>query len=126
MTENEISRIIYAAAIEVHKTLGGPGLLESIYEEALAHELTLRGLKVERQNPIPVFYKGVEIKQPLRLDLLVEEKVIVDTKATVENIPIYGVQVLTYLRLSQLKLGMVVNFGYALVKDGIKRVVNGL
>lgn len=126
MTENEISRIVYAASIEVHKTLGGPGLLESIYEEALSQELTFRGLKVERQIPIPVYYKGVQIKQPLRLDLLVEEKVIVDTKASVENLPIYSVQVLTYLRLSQLKLGMVVNFGYEYVTQGIRRVVNGM
>ncbi len=126
MTENEISRIIYAAAIEVHKTLGGPGLLESIYEEALAWELTLRGMKVERQRPIPVYYKGQKIKEPLRLDLLVEDKVIVETKATEENIPIYSTQVLTHLRLSKVKLGMVINFGYVYVAQGIRRVVNGL
>ncbi len=126
MTENEISRHVYGAAIEVHKVLGGPGLLESIYEESLAYELTLRGLKVERQKRVPVNYKGHKIKEPLRLDLLVVDKVIVDTKATEKNIPIYGVQVLTYLRLTGLRLGMVVNFGYPLVTKGIQRIVNGL
>ena len=126
MTENEISRHVYDAAIEVHRELGGPGLLESIYEEALAFELQLRGLNVERQKPVPIFFKGHEIKTPLRLDLLVVDKVIVDVKATEKNINIYNTQVLTYLRLSKLKLGMVVNFGYEYVSQGIKRVVNGL
>ena len=126
MTENEVSRIILIAAIEVHKILGGPGLLESVYEEALAYELTLRGLAIERQKQVPIIFKGKELKTPLRMDLLVEGKVIVDTKATEQNIPIFSVQVLTYLRLTNLKLGMVVNFGYALVKDGVQRVVNGL
>ncbi len=100
--------------------------MESIYEEALAYELKLQGLKVERQNQVPVYYKCVEVKQPLRLDLLVEGKVIVEVKATELNHPIFAIQTLTYLRLTKLKLGMVVNFGFPLVKDGIKRVVNGL
>lgn len=126
MTENQISRIIYEASIEVHKVLGGPGLLESIYEDALAHEISLMGLMVERQIQVPVFYKGVQIKQPLRLDLLVERKVIIEVKATELYHPIFAIQTLTYLRLSKLKLGMVVNFGQALMKNGIKRVVNGL
>ncbi len=126
MTENELSRIILSAAIEVHRELGGPGLLESVYEEALAEELLLRGVHVERQNLVPIPYKGKQLKTPLRLDLLVGGLVIVEVKATEQNIPLYNAQVLTYLRLTSLKLGMVVNFGYRLVKDGTQRVVNGL
>jgi len=126
MNENELSRIIYEAAIEVHKVLGGPGLLENVYEEALAEELTLRGITVERQRQVPIPYKGKILKTPLRIDLLAGEKVIVEVKATEQNLPIYNAQLLTYLRLTGLRLGMVVNFGYVLVKNGIQRVVNGL
>lgn len=126
MTENELSRIILSAAIEVHRVLGGPGLLESVYEEALAEELTLRGIHIERQKQIPIPYKGKQLTTPLRLDLLAGGLVVVEVKATEQNIPLYNAQVLTYLRLTDLKLGMVVNFGYRLVKDGTQRVVNGL
>src|SRR5438045_3549072 len=98
MTENEISRVIVEAAIEVHRTLGGPGLLEDIYEEALAEELRLRGLRVERQFPVPVVYKGRTLRQPLRLDMKVENLVLVDNKAVVEWNPIHESQMLTYLR----------------------------
>ena len=126
MTENEISRIIYECAIEVHKTLGGPGLLEGIYEEALAWELVQKGLKVERQVTFPVIYKNNKLDKKLRIDLVVEDKVVVECKATTEYNIIFEVQTLTYLRLTNMKLGMVINFGEKLVKNGIHRVVNGL
>jgi GxxExxY protein len=124
--ENELSRKIIGAAIEVHKTLGGPGLLESIYEEALCHELTMLGLKYQRQLPVQVMYKGIIIRDPLYVDILVEGKVIVEVKATEKNHSVYETQVLTYLRLTSIKLGLLVNFGYSQVKDGISRIVNGL
>jgi len=126
MHENEISKTILDAAIEVHITLGGPGLLESVYEEALACELTHRGLRVERQKPIPLTYKDQLLATPLRLDLLVEDKVIVECKATTEYNDIFEVQTLTYLRLTGLKLGLIINFGAKRVIDGYKRVVNKL
>lgn len=126
MDENEISSVIFAAALEVHRTLGGPGLLESVYEEALAWEVEQRGLNVERQKTIPLIYKGRQLSTHLRLDLVVDGKVIVECKATTEYNSIYEAQVLTYLRLTNLKLGMVINFGDCLVKNGTHRVVNGL
>jgi len=126
MHENEISKIILNAAIEVHRTLGGPGLLESVYEEALAWELEQQSLSVERQKVVPVVYKGQTLATPLRLDLLVGGKVIVECKATTEYNPIFEVQTLTYLRLTGLKLGLVINFGERLVKNGFHRVVNNL
>jgi GxxExxY protein len=126
MDENEISKIIVDTAIEVHRTLGGPGLLESIYQEAEAWELLKCGLQVEREKIIPIVYKGQTLGSPLRLDLLVNQKVIVECKATANYNPIFETQVLTYLRLTGLKLGLVINFGERLVKNGIHRVVNGL
>ncbi|HEY3231640.1 MAG TPA: GxxExxY protein [Roseiflexaceae bacterium] len=126
MTENEISRYIVDCAIEVHRTLGGPGLLESVYEEALAWELQERRLLVERQISVPIIYKGQRLAIPLRLDLLVEKLVIVEVKATTAYNPIFEAQVLTYLRLMNLKLALVINFGERFVKRGIHRVVNGL
>ena len=126
MHENEISRVVLQAAIEVHRTLGGPGLLESVYEEALVWELTQRGLAVERQKLVPIVYKGQHLASPLRLDLIVEDKVIVECKATSQYNTIFEVQTLTYLRLIKRKLGLVINFGEALVKDGFHRVVNNL
>ena len=126
MTENEVSRVVCECAIEVHRTLGGPGLLEGVYEEALAWELEKRGLKIQRQVQVPVVYKGQSLGTPMRLDLLVEEIVIVECKATGEYNTIFESQVLTYLRMTGLKLGMVINFGEKFVKDGIHRVVNGL
>jgi GxxExxY protein len=126
MHENEVSRVILDAAIEVHRTLGGPGLLESVYEEALAWELTQRGLCVERQKAVPIVYKGHTLATSLRLDLLVNGKVVVECKATSDYNPIFEVQTLTYLRLMDLRLGLVINFGGRLVKDGVHRVVNGL
>ncbi|PIW00516.1 MAG: GxxExxY protein [Deltaproteobacteria bacterium CG_4_9_14_3_um_filter_63_12] len=126
LAENEVSAIVLDAAIEVHRTLGGPGLLESVYVEALAHELHLRGLRVERQKAVPVVYKGQRLKDDLRLDLLVEDLVVVECKATNSYNRIFESQTLTYLRLLNLKLGLIINFGERLVKNGIHRIVNGL
>jgi GxxExxY protein len=124
--ENEISHKIIGAAIEVHRILGGPGLLEGVYESCLCHELALRGLKTERQLAVPVIYKNSVVREPLYIDILVEGIVIVEVKATEKLHPIYEVQLLTYLRLTGRKLGLLVNFGQQYVKDGITRVVNGL
>lgn len=125
MSENEVSRIIIGCAIEVHRILG-PGLLESVCLEALAWEIGQKGLLVERQVEVPIVYKGVLLKAPLRLDLLVQKLVIVEVKSVEKYNPIYEAQTLTYLRLSNLKLGLVINFGEKLVRDGVHRVVNGL
>jgi GxxExxY protein len=110
----------------VHRTLGGPGLLESVYEEALAYELASNGLTISRQAALPIVYKGKRFATDLRLDLLVDGRVIVECKATTAFNPVFEAQVPTYLRLLELKLGLVINFGERLVKDGIHRVVNGL
>lgn len=126
MNENELSRIIVDSAIEVHKTLGGPGLLESIYRDSLSLELKRRTLEVEKEKLVPVVYKGEIISTPLKLDLLVGGLVIIECKAVVTYNPIFEAQTLTYLRLTGLKLGLVINFGQKLVKHGIHRVVNGL
>jgi GxxExxY protein len=126
MDENALSQVIVDAVIEVHRELGGPGLLESVYEEALVEELTLRGLFVERQQQVPIRYKGKLLANPLRLDLRVNRLVIVDSKSVTEYNKIFDAQMLTYLRLTGLRLGLVVNFGERLVKDGIHRVVNRL
>jgi len=124
--ENEISYRIIGAAIEVHRTLGGPGLLESIYECSLCHELSLRGLNLQRQLIVPVKYKNVVVKDPLYLDILVENKVVIEVKATEKDHAIHQVQLLTYLRLTGMKLGLLINFGEKCVKNGISRIVNGL
>jgi GxxExxY protein len=126
MKENEISRVIVEAAIEVHRVLGGPGLLEGVYEEALVEELQMHGMKIERQQPVPINYKGKVLATPLRLDLRVNHLVLVECKAVMEHNKLFESQILTYLRLTGLKLGLVINFGQRLVKDGIHRVVNGL
>ncbi len=126
MTENELSHIIIGAAIEVHRELGGPGLLESIYEEALCAELALRGLYVERQVDVSVIYKGIRLEKTFRLDVLVNGLVIVEAKAVEQVIPIHLAQCLTQLRITGKKLGLVINFGERFLKDGINRVVNGL
>lgn len=126
LTENEISKVIVEAAIEVHRVLGGPSLIESIYKEALVYELKLRGLHVERQKPVPVIYKSQQMHDDLRLDVLVNDRVIIECKATTDYHPVFEAKALTYLRLTNLKLAMVINFGERLVKDGIHRDVNGL
>jgi GxxExxY protein len=124
--ENSLGRIIVDSAIEVHRELGGAGLLESVYDESLAEELRLRDLVVERQQAVPLFYKGKSLATPLRLDLRINGLVIVDPKTVTEYNPVFDAQMLTYLRLTKLKLGLVINFGEHLVKDGIHRIVNRL
>ncbi len=125
MHENEISERIIGAAIEVHKLLG-PGLLESVYEEALCRELHLRGLRFLRQQSVPITYKGIKLGTDLRLDLLVENKVIVDLKAKEKLAEIDKPKLLTYLRLCDKQLGLILNFHVELLRDGIYRVVNNL
>jgi GxxExxY protein len=124
--ENLLSEQVLDAAIEVHRTLGGPGLLESLYEDALLHELRLRNIPALSQVPIPVIYKNYKLRDPMRLDILVDHKVIIEVKATETVSPIHKAQVLTYLRLTNLKLGLVINFGQKRLVDGWCRVVNGL
>lgn len=126
LDENEISKVIVDSAIEVHRELGGPGLLETVYEEALAFELVENGLHVERQRDFPLVYKGRILGHKFRLDLLVNSKVIVECKATSMYSTVFQAQVLTYLRQLDLRLGMVINFGQRKVSRGIHRVVNGL
>ena len=126
MLVNDITGQIVQAAVQVHRTLGGSGLLESVYEEALVWELNHRGLHVERQLQIAIIYKGQQLAASLRLNILVEKRVIIEVKSTIEYNPIFEAQTLTYLRLTNLKLGIVFNFGEKLVRDGIHRVVNGL
>jgi GxxExxY protein len=126
LNEYEISKVIVDAAIEVHRTLGEPSLLESVYQEALGLELAQRGLKVEREKTVPLVYKGQNLATPFKIDLLVAGSVIVECKATTQYNSIFGSQTLTYLRLTGLKPGLVINFGERLVKNGIHRVVNGL
>ena len=125
MTENEISKVILDSAIAVHKELG-PGLLESVYEVALAYELQQRGLRVNRQVPIAIRYKDMTFDEAFRADLIVEEKVIVELKSVEQVSDAHKKQVQTYLRLTGCKLGFLLNFGEALMKRGITRVVNGL
>ena len=125
MTENEIGTICIAAAIDVHRHLG-PGLLESVYEIVLAHELEERGLKVERQVPISIVYKGISFDEAFRADLVVADKVILELKSVTEISRAHRKQIQTYLRLTDLKLGYIFNFGAALMKEGIVRAVNGL
>ena len=123
--ENRLSKEIIKTAIEVHKTLGGPGLLESVYEEAFIWELK-QNFTVQSQVEIPIIYKGNQLNNKFRLDILVENSVIIECKATSQYNKIFESQCLTYLRLSNKKLGLVINFGEKLLKDGIHRVVNGL
>ncbi|MFO7938040.1 MAG: GxxExxY protein [Kiritimatiellia bacterium] len=125
MTENELGTIIISAAIEVHRVLGGAGLLESVYEEALCQELIDRGFEVERQKRVSITYKGKTLANDLRLDVLVNNKVIVEVKATTQYNKVFESQVLTYMRLSGIKLGYVINFGENKVKNGIHRIING-
>ena len=125
MHENEISSLIIGAAIEVHR-YHGPGLVEQVYEESLCHEFHLRGIPFRRQQPVPIHYKGIKLGSELYLDLIVYEKVIVDNKAKEEILPIDKIKLRTYLRLSNLRLGLIINFHSTVLKDGIVRVVNNL
>jgi GxxExxY protein len=122
MTDNDLSREIIGAAIEVHKQLG-PGLLESAYEECLAHELQLRHLKVERQRPVPVVYKQVKLECGYRIDILVEGRIVVELKSVEGLAPIHEAIVLTYLRLSGHRLGLLINFNVPILKNGVRRFV---
>lgn len=121
-----LSKQIIGAAIEVHRVLGGPGLLEDVYEEALCEELRIQGIEVKRQVAVAINYQGKVLSKRLVIDLVVGGSVIVEVKATVEQNPIYQSQLLTYLRLSDNRLGLLINFGQPLLKDGIHRVVNNL
>lgn len=125
MDENECSHLIIGAAIEVHRHLG-PGLLEGAYELALWHELGCRRLRSIRQLRLPATYKGVELPESYRIDLLVEDLVIVEVKAVEKLAPIYEVQLLTYLRFANKRLGLLLNFHAAVMRDDVRRVVNNL
>ena len=125
MHENEISGLIIGAAIEVHR-YHGPGLVEQVYEESLCHEFKLRDIAFKRQQAVPIYYKGIRLGSNLYLDLIVNDKVIVDNKAKDEILPIDKIKLRTYLRLSNLRLGLIINFHSMVLKDGIVRVVNDL
>jgi GxxExxY protein len=122
MTDNQITHEIIGAAIEVHKHLG-PGLLESAYEECLAHELLLRNLRVKRQKPVPVVYKETKLECGYRLDLLVESKIVVELKSVEGLGPIHEAIMMTYLRMSGHKLGLLINFNVNVLKDGVRRFI---
>jgi len=125
MTENEISKIIVNTCYQIHIELG-PGLLESVYEEILYSELLNQGLKVERQKAIPVIWKGNKMNLGFRTDLIIENKVIIELKSVEQIAPVHPKQLLTYLKITGLKLGLLINFNEALIKNGITRIVNNL
>jgi GxxExxY protein len=125
MTENEIATQIVDAAFQIHKRLG-PGLLESVYGVVLMHELKKRGLKAVRQVPVPIIYDELEFEEGFRADVIVEDKVIVELKSVESVSKVHKKQLLTYLRLADKRLGLLVNFGEELIRDGISRIVNGL
>ncbi len=125
MHENDIAKIIVDAAFKVHKELG-PGLFESVYETVMAHEIEGRGLAVERQKAIPINYDGMQFDEGFRADLVVDDKVIVELKSVETVAPVHKKQLLTYLILGDKRLGLLINFGANLIKDGIVRVVNSL
>ena len=124
MTENEISSIIIGAGIEVHKVLG-PGLLESAYKECLFYKLSQSGLFVEKEKPMPLIFEGIRLECGYRIDLLVENKVVIETKTVEALNDLHLAQTLTYMKLGNYKLGLLMNFKVLLLKDGIKRVING-
>jgi GxxExxY protein len=125
MHENEIAKIIVDSAFKVHTTLG-PGLLETVYQAALAFELRKRGLAVATERGIPVYYDEVKLEVGFRADIIVENKVIVECKSIEALAPVHGKILLTYLRLADMGLGLLINFNVAFIKDGIRRVVNDL
>ncbi len=122
MTDNQLTHEIIGAAIDVHRLLG-PGLLESAYEECLAHELTMRNLRIERQKPIPVIYKDTKLECGYRIDLPVGGRVVVELKAVEALAPIHEAIVLTYLKLSGCKIGLLINFNVQALKDGVRRFI---
>ena len=125
MWENELATEVIGAAIEVHREMG-PGLLESIYEECLLHEIRERGIHAEQQVAIPVLYKGKRIKNDLRLDLWIERQVIIEVKAVEALNPVHWAQLMTYLKLTNNRLGLLINFNVKLLKQGVKRIANDL
>ena len=125
MTENEIAKQIMDAAYKVHTTLG-PGLLESVYESVLCYEFGKRGLQYERQVVIPIVYEDIQLNEGFRADIIVENKVIIEIKSVTEVAPVHYKQLLTYLRLTDMRLGMLINFNLFLIKDGVRRIVNNL
>jgi GxxExxY protein len=125
MDVNKLSHTIIGASIEVHKALG-PGLLESAYEECLCHELGLRDISFERQKPLPIKYKGKELNCSYRLDMVVEDAIILELKSCETIEAIHKAQLLTYLKLHELSLGLILNFNVAMMRDGIVQIVNGL
>ena len=125
MHENEIARLIVNAAYKIHTTLG-PGLLESVYEAVMVYELQKLGLLAARQVPIPVIYEEVELDEGFRADLIVNEKVIIELKSIEKVAPVHKKQLLTYLKLADKRLGLLINFGEAMIKYGITRIVNQL
>src|SRR5215831_12455383 len=125
MTENEIAKIIVDAAFKIHTTLG-PGLFESVYERVLAYELEKRGLHVVRQQPISIIYDSLVFEEGFKADLMVEDKVIVELKSIEAVAPVHKKQLITYLRLADKRLGLLINFNVNLIKDGITRLVNRL
>ena len=124
MHDGELTQAIIGSAIEVHRALG-PGLLEGVYEEALCHELSLRGVPFKRQQRVPIRYKGISLATELRLDLIVDARVIVDVKAKETLAPTDKPQLLTYLRLCDLRVGLIINFHVVILRQGISRVMNG-
>ncbi len=125
MNENEISKVIFDCALKIHKNLG-PGLLESAYEECLFYELKKCGLKVEKQKALPLIYEEVKLEIGYRIDIIVENKVIIEVKSVDALNDVHLAQILTYLKLSDCKLGMLINFNVTFLKNGIRRVVNNL
>jgi GxxExxY protein len=124
MTENELAKIVFDLGLKVHKTLG-PGLLESTYEECLYYEISKKGLFVEKQKPLPLIYEEVKLEIGYRIDLMIERKLIIEVKSIEILNEIHLAQILTYLRLSQCKLGLLINFNSILFKNGVRRVING-
>ncbi|MBC5839444.1 GxxExxY protein [Flavobacterium muglaense] len=124
MDENEISKIVFESALKVHKVLG-PGLLESAYEECLFYELKKHDLKVEKQVALPLIYEDVKLDVGYRIDIIIENKFIVEIKSVEALNDVHLAQLLTYLRLSKCKLGLLINFNVSLLKNGVKRVING-
>ncbi|MBP9097221.1 MAG: GxxExxY protein [Ferruginibacter sp.] len=124
MTENELSKIVFECGLKVHKALG-PGLLESAYEECLYYELVKTGILVEKQKGLPLIYEEIKLDIGYRTDLIIENKLIVEIKSVEALNDIHLAQVLTYLKLSRCKLGLLINFNSVLFKDGVKRIING-
>ena len=125
MSENDLSRIVFHSALKVHQALG-PGLLESAYEECLFYELKKTNLKVEKQKPLPLIYEEVNLEIGYRIDIIIEDKFIVEVKSVEALNEVHLAQLLTYMKLSECKLGLLINFNVKLLKDGVRRVINGV